>query len=261
MPGRAVRKPAVSDQTIVKYLKQGLGLHRLQKQLGSLEARRVKRLRLEHGIPSKQIIREPVSDETLIALLRQEMGRRRVEQAVGRAIGNKRLGRLRARLGIASRAPKRIDAASLRSLVVQGHGVDKIQQITGVSPGQDRVNRMRAELGISKGARQQGNAAQSIEIRLFEQIRNALPDAMDPVLRDDAISEIYLAVIEGKLSAGRIKAEAKRYANRQVAEWQSRYGPRSLDEVMGDTDLTMLELIEDPSALAAFDRIFEQDPA
>ncbi len=85
---------------------------------------------------------------------------------------------------------------------------------------------------------------------------------MSEATRDDVISEIYLAVLEGTLDVDAVEANAKRFANAAVSTYESKFGPRSLDAAMfDDSDRSLIESIPDPSALAAFDYIFEGDAA
>ncbi|MFD1951347.1 hypothetical protein ACFSGX_11290 [Sphingomonas arantia] len=97
--------------------------------------------------------------------------------------------------------------------------------------------------------------------RLYATIAATMPRQINPALRDDIISEMYLAVLEERLAAENVKREAKRFLLAGYAVWASKFGPRSLDEMINDDiDRSGLEMIEDPSALEAFDDIrFERE--
>ena len=85
-----------------------------------------------------------------------------------------------------------------------------------------------------------------------------MPRWLSEAARDDAISDMYLAHLEGAVSLSDITAEAKIFANRTVAAFESKFGPRSLDEqLFEDGDATLGDMIDDPAALEAFDYIFE----
>lgn len=81
-------------------------------------------------------------------------------------------------------------------------------------------------------------------------IAAAVPRGASEATREDAISDLYLAVLEGKVSAADIPVEAKRYASRAVAQWESRFGPVSLDEqIFDDGRETWADALADPETL------------
>lgn len=93
----------------------------------------------------------------------------------------------------------------------------------------------------------------------YSKISAAMPRTLSDASRDDAISDMYLAMLEGRVSTADIAAEARRFASRAVAAFESKFGPRSLDERLFDGgDLTFGETLVDPAALDAFDYIFEE---
>lgn len=82
------------------------------------------------------------------------------------------------------------------------------------------------------------------------------PRWLSPATRDDAISDLYVAMLEGAVDTADITSEARRYASRAVAQFESRYGPRSLDEpIFEDSKTARIDRIECPSSFAAFDEI------
>lgn len=91
---------------------------------------------------------------------------------------------------------------------------------------------------------------------IFGRISRAVPRNVDPLLREDIMSDIYLAIREGVLTPREIEDMASRFIGAAFAAWANRWGPLSLDVRAGDGDApTFAELIEDERALAAFDRI------
>jgi hypothetical protein len=65
-------------------------------------------------------------------------------------------------------------------------------------------------------------------------------------LVDDAVSDIWLALAEGQLLPDEISAQAGRFRNRVIGNYASKFGPRSLDEDIGDGDgFRMLDLLID----------------
>jgi len=79
---------------------------------------------------------------------------------------------------------------------------------------------------------------------------------MSEASRDDAISDTYVAFLEGQFPIEDVAAEAKRFAQRAIAAFENKFGPRSLDEEIFETGgATSLDRIECPVALIAFDEI------
>jgi transposase len=93
----------------------------------------------------------------------------------------------------------------------------------------------------------------------YAQIAAAMPRWLSDAARDDAISEMYLAHLEGAAPMSDVAAEARHFASRTVAAFESKFGPRSLDEkLFDDSGTTLGDTLVDPAALDAFDYIFEE---
>ena len=91
---------------------------------------------------------------------------------------------------------------------------------------------------------------------LYARIASAVPRTMSEALRDDVISEIYVAVSSGEMADDAIEREAKRFANAAIGQFESKWGPRPIDQPMFDDGRrTLADIIPDPSALAAFARL------
>lgn len=85
---------------------------------------------------------------------------------------------------------------------------------------------------------------------LYAAIAAAVPRWPSEATRDDAISDLYLAVLEGSVAANDVAAEARRYATKAVSQWESRFGPRSLDELAFEGGReTLGDMIADPDTL------------
>lgn len=94
--------------------------------------------------------------------------------------------------------------------------------------------------------------------KVYAKLSAAMPGWLSDASREDALSDLYVAYLEGRLPTD-VAGEAKRYANRMVAAFESKFGPRSLDErLFDDSDMTFGETLVDPAALDAFDYIFEE---
>lgn len=110
-----------------------------------------------------------------------------------------------------------------------------------------RASAMRERLAHGRGTR--GEA-------LMAKIKSAVSSRLDPVLRDDVISEIYLAVIEGRVEVEQINAVVRSFVSRGLSQWQSAYGPRSLDErLSGDGTRTLADGLGDTTAALSIDEL------
>lgn len=139
--------------------------------------------------------------------------------------------------------------------LLRGDVVADIAKAVGVGPSSvwmlrrtlndgQRAQRARAMRDrLARGLSLQGDA-------LMARIRAVVSNRLDPVLRDDVISEIYLAVIEGRVEPEQIGAVARSFINRGLADWQSRYGPRSLDaKLFAEGSRTLADTLEDDTAV------------
>jgi hypothetical protein len=93
---------------------------------------------------------------------------------------------------------------------------------------------------------------------LYARISAAVPHWISPATRDDAMSDIYVAVMEGRVVD--IEADASQYAKAALNMWENHFGALPLDEPrFGDRRLTIADRVPDPAALDAFDRLFEEE--
>lgn len=88
---------------------------------------------------------------------------------------------------------------------------------------------------------------------LYARIASAVPRWMSPELREDIISEMYIAVSSGELPLDHVEKSARRYASAASSQFQSKFGDRSLDEkLFDDSGKTLGDTIVDPAGLLAF---------
>lgn len=80
---------------------------------------------------------------------------------------------------------------------------------------------------------------------LHAKIMAAIGRALPPDLIDDAASEMWLAVLEGRLSVAQIEAQARRYRRQAIASYASRFGPTSLDEDLTGDGFRLVEMVRD----------------
>lgn len=109
----------------------------------------------------------------------------------------------------------------------------------------ERARAMRGRLACGRGIK--GEA-------LMAKIKAAVSSRIDPALRDDVISEIYLAVIEGRVEPEQIGAVVRSFVSRGMAQWQPLHGPRSLDQkAFEDGGATIGDLVGDSTAIEQLD--------
>ena len=91
---------------------------------------------------------------------------------------------------------------------------------------------------------------------VFGRISRAVPRSIEPALRDDIISDVYLEIREGKLHPRDIAAEARRFITAGYAAWANAWGALSLNALQDNDDgPSFLESIVDESSIAAFDLV------
>lgn len=141
---------------------------------------------------------------------------------------------------------KRI-ASGARGVLDVAQGVAILRQSLTTAQRAERTLAIRKRIA-SAGKR---NAS-----AIMEQVQAAVTRRIDDVVRDDVIAEIYLAVIEGRIEVEQIAAAARSFVSRGLADWQSAYGPRSLDaKLFDDGSRTLSDAIGDDTAMAAIDDI------
>ena len=91
---------------------------------------------------------------------------------------------------------------------------------------------------------------------IYGRIWRAIPRTVEPMLREDIMSDLYLAIREGRLHPRNIEAEAKQFVTAAYSVFANRFRYISLDAPRGeDGEITLLDTLADQGALLAFDRI------
>ena len=151
--------------------------------------------------------------------------------------------------------------------LLRGDVVGDIAKAVGVGP--DNIWRLRRSLSDDQRA-QRTRAIRDRLARgrglhgaaLMAKINAAVSKRLDAALRDDVASEIYLAVIEGRIEVEQIGAVVRSFVSRGMAQWQSAYGPRSLDEKLpGDGNRTLADGLGDTTAALTIEEITIGDDA
>jgi len=93
---------------------------------------------------------------------------------------------------------------------------------------------------------------------IYGRIARVVPRTIDPMLREDILSDVYLAIREGALHPRDIEGRSGKFVSAAFKAFRSHWGDISLDAPRGsDSDLTLMDTLVDDQALEAFDRIFE----
>lgn len=112
--------------------------------------------------------------------------------------------------------------------------ISKWRKVLSLSPNR------RRDQSLHIGGRRKAESA------LMDRIRRSLPPYMSPADRDDAASDLFLAVMSGAIPIAEIEGRAKKFGNKVIEQFASKFGPRSLDEELGDEDgFRMIDLIRD----------------
>lgn len=81
---------------------------------------------------------------------------------------------------------------------------------------------------------------------VMARIRRAVGRALPADIADDAVGNLMLAIMDGTLSIDDIEASARKFGNRVLDQFASKYGPRSLDrELSDDEGFTLLDTLAD----------------
>lgn len=83
---------------------------------------------------------------------------------------------------------------------------------------------------------------------LHDRVRRAVGRALPRDIIDDTVSDLCLALLDGTLSITEIERQARRYGNRTLDRFASKFGPRSLDASIGDDDFTLMDTLVDSSS-------------
>lgn len=84
--------------------------------------------------------------------------------------------------------------------------------------------------------------------RLLERIRKAVGPSLPADIRDEAISDMYIDLSVRKLCPADIEKMARTYGNRVLDRFASKFGPRSLDQEIGEDGFTLLDTLIDDSS-------------
>ncbi|WBO22321.1 SbmA/BacA-like family transporter [Sphingomonas abietis] len=164
----------------------------------------------------------------------------------------------RRRRGLPSNNPDRAhlspEARAARMLLYSfGYSDARVAREQGVSPS--AIERWRGVLKLpanrahrwDKTTRCRGSR-ESTDV--LTRIKRALPGYLSPADRDDAASNLYMAVMSGGIPIAEIERRAKKFGNAVIGEYASKFGARSLNEdISTDGDgFTLMDTLVDESS-------------
>jgi hypothetical protein len=94
-----------------------------------------------------------------------------------------------------------------------------------------RPRNQQAATAALSGVKTKADLAQN---QLFATVMRLMPRGIPHDIRDDAISEIIVGALSGDFDVADIGKHIERFVSRQIALWQSKYGPISLDAARFD---------------------------
>lgn len=120
-----------------------------------------------------------------------------------------------------------VSAGDIRAdLGITQHAVLRV--LGGLTPKQKR--RRLSDLRRQKLPSEKADSGRDV----IAQITAIVPKGIDPSVRDEVISEMSLAVMQGDLAFDDIKTHCAAYVRKAFNQWASAFGPRSLNEMMGE---------------------------
>lgn len=235
LPGNAVRSPPIAPEikaAAIKLLLLGMSAPVLSKELGLSK-------------PSLQKIRNTLgADPRLLAIGKRPVSAKVQRYASGRTVAN--LGPRLRRPAFLAYCRGLNDREIARELAVDRTRIASWRVRYGLPPNYVQPAPRPAQKPI-------GPAITPLSNDLFRRAAAAVGQRVAPDIAADAVSDLILAVLSGDLAPDRIEAEAPRYVNRVIASFASDFGPRSLDEEIGEDGFTLREIIPDTTTDFAFD--------
>jgi hypothetical protein len=216
----------VKRNSICEWLRQrGLSSNGGKGRLSPADTLR-RRARYDAGLNDTEIAQIEGVHPTSVGIWRRQYGLPRIKR------------NLRGPLSAEQRAARLF----LYSLGYDDQRIGKEQK---VGPG--AIQRWRARLRLPvvlKG----GIAGPDRHQRVTDRIRRAIGHQLPKDIADDAAADLYLDLCSGKISIDQIEKEARRYGNSVLARFADKYGPRSIDEEIGEEGFTLLDTMADESA-------------
>lgn len=220
--------------------------------------------RNQEGLIGNNVRRAKIEEVAFLELYRSGAS----DGAIGRHFetGSNAIGQWRKKRGLPPNIEQkkgldRQSVAKVNKMLREGASRSQAREATGV--GKQSVanlsNKLSGQQLRPKG--QNTSAIRAAVLRdtsILPRIKRAVGRFAPPEVVEDAVSDLYLAVLEGKLSVELIEAKAAAFRNKAYGDLGSKYGMRSIDEE-NEEGFSIADRIEDAGALDAFDAIFESE--
>jgi hypothetical protein len=122
----------------------------------------------------------------------------------------------------------------------------RIGRESGVSDDAIRVWRISRELRPNNPAGQNGNRNAVEPEALMRRVRRAVGRALPLDILDDVVGDMFAALLDGSLPLGEIEGQCRKFGNRVLGQFASKFGPRSLDEELGEGEgFRLIDSIQD----------------
>ena len=113
----------------------------------------------------------------------------------------------------------------------------------------DRVYKWRHKLGLPPNNLYNRALRPAFTIQdLVGRVRRAVGRKLPVDIVEDTVADMLLAIMAGKIPLTEVEAEARKYGNRVLERFASKFGPRSLDEEIGVDGFTLLDTLVDDSS-------------
>jgi hypothetical protein len=115
--------------------------------------------------------------------------------------------------------------------------------------GRRRIARLRLEMGFPR-ANKVVNSSHPSRDPLYSRIQKAMAHITDAFIQQDAISDLYVAILAGEVAENQVEGVARKFAGRVFDSYASKWGAISLDAERGEPGdtYTLHSIIPDRAA-------------
>jgi len=178
------------------------------------------------------------------------------------------ISRWRSKRGLPSRTGRGVPhppeiRAKVEALLLTGKATRQVAEALGLT--KSYVSDVRKKMapddrllphGGQRGCRMaKDNPLSPFTDALYARIAAAVPYGIPADLRDDIISEVYVAILEGELAEADIERTMSKSIGKGYSRHASMFGPLSLDQQRGSDDdgFTLMQFVADPRTDFEFD--------
>lgn len=81
---------------------------------------------------------------------------------------------------------------------------------------------------------------------VVRRVRRAIGRALPRDIADDAVSDLLVAILAGEIELTDIERDARKFGNRVLGDFASKFGARSIDEIVpGTDDMRLIDTLQD----------------